>query len=193
MAVLNGSIIGGTSGITRFIHNVSGTSVTNIVNNIYASKCSPNVTGGYFNLFWNQYNSVAGALTEYVNLTDLVPPGGAGDSFIGMGNNVNSTVAIYYDVSARYDRVSNTSVGFLARYTAGATVVLTLNSSGTWALPLADTKVDGYVSDSSNFPSSKSALILNGGVPAFRFIGRSSAPADAVMFWQITGFIAISD
>jgi len=193
MAVLNGSINDGTSGISRLIHNVSGTSVTNNFSSTVFTKCSSNVTGGYFEIEWQQNNSVAGAQTQYVNLTDLAPPTGAGNSFIGMGNNVNSTVAIYYDVSARYDRGSNTSVGFLARYTAGATVVLTRNSSGTWALPLADTKVDGYVSDSTNFPSSKSALILNGGVPAFRFIGRTSAPADAIMFWQITGFIAISD
>ena len=192
MAVLNGNLFSGTSGIVNIIHNVSGTNVTNSVSSSYA-KVSPNVTGIYFNVQWSQDNVTSGAITEYYDLSNLLL--GRGNSFIGAGSNTNIVLAIYYDVAASYDRVSNTSNGYLARYSAGATAVFTRNSSGTWALPLADTKVDGYASDSTNFPSSRSALVLNptGSVPAFRFIGRASAPADAQMLWAINGLISISE
>ena len=179
-----------TTGITQLRYNSGALNTPASIN----LSVAPNMTGIYFTANWNQSNTVAGALTEYLNLSDLNEVVAlTSNGFTGAGNSNNIAMCIYYDVAASYDRTSNTAAGYLARYAAGATVVVTRNSSGTWAIPLADTKVDGYVSDTTNFPSSKSAIVLNGGVPAFRFIGRTSAPADSNMSWSIQGFISISE
>lgn len=196
MAVLNGGLGGGTSGITNLIHNVSGTNVTHNLSSLGHLKVSPNVTGLYFNIVWQISNGVAGAITEYYDLSEFSPAAFAGASFFGGGNNTNMALVIYYDVAAGYDTLSITSGNvYQRRYSAAGTAGFTRNSAGTWDFVLADVKRDIYQSDVTNFPSSRSDLVLNpsSGAPAFRFRTSVGAVSGSLTSWFISGFMSISE
>lgn len=193
MAILNPAVSGSISGVSNLIYNVSGSNVTYASNGFNLLKSTSTMTGIYFSNFYQIFNSVAGNITEFSLLSSSIPLANAGGTYTGATVGTNLAMIIQYDFAGSYNTTANTGAGPLARMAGSATVGFTRNSAGTWTLTLAETKLDGYVSDATNFPTSKIAMVLNGGVPSFRFINRTSSPANGYVSFSVQGLISISD
>lgn len=183
----------GVSGVGSY--DIAGTVYTGTYPSPAFIEYSNTCTGIYFFVTWTT-SFAAGTTTNFINLISQIYPSyyfsNPTDYGVLSGGNGPATVYVQYNVAAYYDTNSNVTSVYLARYMTDGTAVFQISNAGVWTQPQADAQTDTYQSDATNFPATKSVLILNSGTPSFRLISRTSMPADGTSYWYISGLINIA-
>jgi len=183
----------GVSGVGSY--DIAGTVYTGTYPSPAFIEYSNTCTGIYF-FIPAGISYAAGTTTNFISLISQTDPtyyfSNLTDYGVLSGGNGPATVYVQYNVAAYYDTQSNATSATLARYMTDGTAVFQISNAGVWTQPQADAQTDTYQSDATNFPATKSVLILNSGVPSFRTISRTSMPANGISYYYISGLINIA-